>query len=174
MRIMETRHFRQRWTKRVGAHDVALRKCVRRAVESGNVRQHPDESRGLMVAIIYHSRKLCVMAVPNGGDLYLRTVMSLGMAKKSGWREMKMDIPDELKKHTCGVCGEKCVPMTEGDGWYNPKKGVYEDVIVCSNCDRSLRELAYAVAATNTDGYTREDSLAWNLSSTTGSAAPSS
>ena len=86
---------------------------------------------------------------------------------------MKLRIPEEFKRHTCMCCGEPCVPMTVGDNWYNPKKGVRETVIVCQDCSKQFGKKALQRAAANADGYFEEVNKWSTSSTTTRSASPS-
>lgn len=177
MKIGSSLHFRMRWRQRVGPYSPRVIKYVCMAITNGNVRKHWNDEQGVLVGLMYQGRKLCVIGAPSGEygeeEFLLQTVLSVEEASQCGWREMNMRIPRELKRGICQVCGDRCIPMTTGDNWYNKRKEAYESVVVCPECDQRLKKEAYRRAALNSDHYHLLVEAKWNSSDTTQSGAPS-
>lgn len=46
----------------------------------------------------------------------------------------RMKIPDWAKKHTCILCGQSCIKLTDGDGWVHKPTGTVLNLSVCRDC----------------------------------------
>lgn len=173
MEVIVTKHFLLRWKERVGDYRPSVRRRIFESIDYGNVRKHPEDDRGIIIGLRHKKKPIYIVAVPDNEKLCLITVLQSNQVQTLGWEPMKMRIPDRLKQHICGSCGDYCIPMTGGDKWYNSDTGVYESVVVCPNCFKRFGEWAKKMASKNLDTYYREV-VGWGSSGTTkGSAAPS-
>lgn len=173
MFVVETKHFLERWECRVGeSYSTNVRDIIKQSIDMGNTRVHWREDRGILVGIMYGGKRLYIVGLPTAKSFLLKTVVTIDMILQMGWKPMKLRIPNGFKRHMCMSCGKKCVPMTVGDNWYNPKKGVRENVVVCQECAKAFGQQALMRASANTDQYLEE--VRWSsLSTTAESASPS-
>lgn len=85
MRVIETHHFLDQWSKRVGKYYPRLRKLIIQAIRRGEHRRHRNPELGILVPIERRGTTYCVVGVPTRKEFILRTVLDEDMACRMGW-----------------------------------------------------------------------------------------
>lgn len=90
MCVVETDHFLDRWSERVGKYYPRVRKTVLRAIQRGEQRRHGKLELGVLVPVKYRGEIFCIIGVEDEKeedivDFVLKTVLTEEQARAHGW-----------------------------------------------------------------------------------------
>jgi hypothetical protein len=85
MRIIETHHFKSKWSERVGTKEPRLRELICTNIEQGRTVRHYRQEFGIMVTIQTKGKTFGVIGIPTKKQFILKTVLDSKVASSMGW-----------------------------------------------------------------------------------------